>query len=87
MRNEIIVIVSIVLVILSGLRCNHRLPYERQQAAIAKVEKLGGSVQIDKENPQSPALTVSLMDCKVSDAELGFLKDLNGLETLGCACI
>jgi hypothetical protein len=81
-RNEIIVIVSIVLVILNGPGCSHRLRYERQQAAIAKVKKLGGSVQIDKENPESPALTVSLMDRKVSDAELGFLKDLYGLETL-----
>ena len=82
LRNEIIVIVSIVLVILSGPGCSHRARYEKQQAAIAKVEKLGGSVQIDKENPESPALTVCLMDTKVSDAELGFLKDLNGLETL-----
>ncbi len=35
--NEIIVIVSIVLVSLSGPGCNHRLRYEQQQAAIAKV--------------------------------------------------
>jgi len=37
LRNEIIVIVSIVLVILTGLGCNHRLRYEQQQAAIEKV--------------------------------------------------
>jgi len=35
--NEIIVIDLIVLVILSGPGCGHRLRYEQQQAAIAKV--------------------------------------------------
>ena len=35
--NEIIVIVSIVLLILSGPGCNQEVRYERQQAAIAKV--------------------------------------------------
>ena len=82
LRNEIIVIISIVLVILSGPGCNQEVRYEQQQAVIAKVEKLGGSVQINKENPESSALTVSLMNSKVSDADLGFLKDLHGLETL-----
>jgi len=82
LRNVIIVIVSIVLVILSGPGCNHRVQYERQQAAIAKVKKLGGSVEIDKENPESPVLTVSLMDSRVNDEDLEFLKDLNGLQTL-----
>jgi len=40
LRYKIIVTVSIVFVILSGPGCNHRVQYERQQAAIAKVEKL-----------------------------------------------
>jgi len=37
LRNEIIVIVSIVLVILSGLGCNHQVRYEQQEAAFEKV--------------------------------------------------
>ena len=37
MRNEIIVIVSIVFVSLSGPGCNHRMRYEGPQAAIAKI--------------------------------------------------
>jgi hypothetical protein len=75
LNNEII-IVSIVLVIFSSTGCN------RRQAAIEKVKELGGTVEIVNEKPKSAVMTVSLMGCKVSDVELGFLKDLDGLETL-----
>ena len=68
LRYETIVSVSLVLVILAGLGCNHRVRYERQQTAIEKIKDLGGTVEIDKEKPESEALTVNLMDCKVSDA-------------------
>ena len=76
LNNEIVIIGLIVLVSLSVQGC------DRRQAAIAKVKKLGGTVEIDKEQPESVALTISLMDCDVKDSELGFLKDLSGLEAL-----
>ena len=56
LNNEIIFIVLIVLLIFSSMGCS------RRQAAIEKVEKLGGTVEIDKEKPESEAMTVSLMD-------------------------
>lgn len=70
------------LVILSSTGCNRRLEYERRQAAMEKVKELGGTVEIDEEKPERATLTVSLMDCNVGDAELRFLKDLHGLDTL-----
>ena len=52
---------------------------DRRQAAIKKVKELDGTVEIDKEKPESATLKLSLMDCKVSDTELGFVIQSHGI--------
>jgi len=68
--KEIVIVGLIVLVSLGVQGC------DRRQAAIEKIEELGGMVEIDKEKSESAVMAVSLMDCNISDVEL--------LEKLDC---
>ena len=81
LRNEIVVGVFFLAVVLIGYNASNQEHTYSSKEAIAKVETLGGSVEIDKTNPESPVVTVSFKKSKVSDTDISFWKYLDGLET------
>ena len=55
---------------------------ESQDAAVAAIRKLGGTVTFDEENPGKPLIGVNLSSTKVTDAGLQHLKGLTKLQSL-----
>lgn len=61
--------------------CGERTPLD--QAAVAEIEKLGGKVMYDPEDPTKPIIAVSFRNCeKLTDDDLWILKGLTRLEYL-----
>ena len=56
-----------------------------EAAAIAAIEKLGGTVEVDEKRPEKPVVSVHLRDTKVTDARLVHLIGLPNLQGLNLA--
>jgi len=53
-----------------------------QERAIARIEKLGGKVEVDDKSPGKPVIKVDLHGTKVTDDDLKHLKALTQLQKL-----
>ena len=51
-------------------------PDAERQAAVAEIERLGGTVEVDETRPEKPVISVDLNRTKVTDAGLENLKGL-----------
>lgn len=69
-RDETLAGISFLIMALVG--CSTIRPNQAclKEEALAKVERLGGTVQLDTQNPDLPVITASLSDAKITDAEL-----------------
>ena len=75
-----------VLVVAALAGCSKDRPQDAagspEDAAVKAVEKLGGKVERDDEQPGRPVVEVSLAGTQVTDADLKGLKDLKQLRHL-----
>jgi hypothetical protein len=55
---------------------------EGQKQAVAAIEKIGGKVEFDPNDPARPAVRVRLNDTRVTDKDLGHLRALTALRRL-----
>jgi Leucine-rich repeat (LRR) protein len=53
-----------------------------QERAIARIENLGGKVELDEQRPGKPVIKVDLRRTKITDADLEILKGLTQLRSL-----
>ena len=53
-----------------------------QERAIARIEKLGGKVELDEQRPGKPVIKVDLRQTKVTDADLQILKAFTQVRSL-----
>jgi Leucine-rich repeat (LRR) protein len=70
------------LLLLTGLSGRAQADNAEQEQAIARIEKLGGAVELDEQRPGKPVIKVDLRRTKVTDADLEILKAFTQLRSL-----
>ena len=82
MKRELLAVLAIGL-LGNSISCGWAAePNVEQAKAVAEIQKLGGKITIDKNNPGKPVTAVRLMDTKVTDAGLEHFKGLRHLQSL-----
>lgn len=80
-RGRTLLAVAVVL-ILGPVGCGGRIGNAGEAAAIAKVERLGGKVELDEKTPEHSVVKVYLHSTGVKDTDLVVLKEFTHLRNL-----
>jgi hypothetical protein len=70
------------LVALLAIGCQKPAGNPGEAAAIAAIQKLGGRVEVDEQQPEKPVIKVYLHSTPVQDADLAHLEHLKSLQNL-----
>ena len=82
--NRLLLLLLLLGLSLAPVLCRAAEPQADEAKAIAAIEELGGKVTFDKDSPDKPKpwIGVDLDNTKVTDAELGYLKEFPQLQRL-----
>src|SRR5690349_12137888 len=82
MRYFIMNPITTALLLFTGQSARSQGDYAELEWAIAKIEKLGGQVELEGKGPGKPVIKVDLSGSKVADADLEILKRLTQIRSL-----
>ena len=82
MTSRIALILSAVLLPVAAATPVSADPDDGQEAAIAAIRRLGGSIQVDEQGPTKAVIAVDLEDTDAKDSDIELLKTLSRLRSL-----